>query len=278
MKRAWILIGLFTIGACAQSETPSLQGYGEAEFIYLSSQESGVLSDLLVKEGDVIDAGAPVFRLEPNRLSLGVDAAASNRAALGEAVRAAQADADLAHRTLNRGQDLFAQGFYPQARLDADRASHDAAVARLAQARRSLSAAGADSGLAAERLRDLETNAPIAGSIERIYRRPGEVVPAGSPVAALLAPENMRVKFFAPQDMLSRFPVGAEIRVACDGCAENLTARVIYVATEPQFTPPIIYSLDQRDKLVFLIEARPDQTGAIRPGMPVDIALPQAAS
>jgi HlyD family secretion protein len=120
---------------------------------------------------------------------------------------------------------------------------------------------------------DLEGSAPAAGTIERIYHRAGEVVAAGQPIVALLPPENMKVRFFAPEAMLSQFPVGARVLVSCDGCAAPVEATVSYVAREPQFTPPVIYSLDQRQKLVFLVEARLATPGPIRPGMPVDVRL-----
>lgn len=112
-----------------------------------------------------------------------------------------------------------------------------------------------------------------AGTVERVYHRAGEVVAAGQPILALLPPENMKVRFFAPQDQLARLPIGARVDVSCDGCAEPAHARVSFVAREPQFTPPVIYSLDQREKLVFLVEARFDGPTPIRPGMPVDVRI-----
>ena len=244
---------------------------GEAEYIYIASQEAGVVGQLFVREGDHVDAGQAVFALDRDRLSLSAQSAAAQSAAAAQAVRTAQADAALAQSNFERGQELFERGFYPQARLDSDRASRDAANARLAQTRREANAAGAQTSLARTRVGDLSVSAPQAGAIERIYYRPGEVIAAGAPVAALLAPENMKVRFFAPQAMLSQFPVGARVLVSCDGCGQAMEAIVSYAASEPQFTPPIIYSVDQREKLVFLIEARLGEPGRIRPGMPVDV-------
>jgi len=181
----------------------------------------------------------------------------------------------LAERNYARGAQLAAQGFYPRARLDSDRAARDVANAQLAQARREAGAAGAQTGLAQERVRDTSTLAPAAGAIEQIFHRPGEVVAAGAPIVALLPPQNMKVRFFAPQSMLAHLPVGARVSVSCDGCARAFIGHVSFVATEPQFTPPVIYSLDQREKLVFLIEARFDAPTTIRPGVPVDVRLAQ---
>lgn len=273
MKRM-VLAAALLCAACGERGDATMQGYGEAEYIYLASQESGVLREVAVREGDRVEAGARVFSLEPDRLAYNAESARAQSAAAAQAVRTAEAEATLTQRNFARGSELHARGFYPRAQLDADRAARDAAAARLAQARREAGAAGAATGLAQLRLGDVAGRAPAAGTIERIYRRPGEVVAAGQPIAALLAPEQMKVRFFAPQQMLSRLPVGARVEILCDGCERPIAARVSFVAREPQFTPPVIYSLEERAKLVFLVEARPDAPGPIRPGMPVDVRLP----
>ncbi|MGE0596244.1 MAG: HlyD family secretion protein [Hyphomonadaceae bacterium] len=274
MKRLLVVLAAFA-AACTARPSETMQGYGEADYIYLASQESGVIEALLVREGDQVDAGAPIFRLDPDRLGLQAQTANAQRAALAQALQAAEAQRSLARTTYARTVELAERGFASQAKLDADRAARDAAEAQVDRARGELAAAGAERGLAETRLQDLSGAAPAAGAIERIYHRPGEVVAAGAPIAALLTPENMKVRFFAPEPFLAQLPVGAAVSITCDGCAEGITGRVIFVAAEPQFTPPVIYSLDQREKLVFLVEARVDQPGAIRPGMPVDVRVLQ---
>jgi HlyD family secretion protein len=275
MTRTIIVAFVLMLAACGERGSDVMQGYGEADYIYLSSQDAGIVGELLVREGDQVEAGARVFRLDTERLGYGVESAEAQRAAAAAAVRTAQAEAVLAQRNYARGAQLERQGFYPRARLDADLAARDAANARLAQARREALAVGAEAGLAEERVNDLAGAAPVAGTIEQIFHRAGEVVAAGQPIVALLPPQNMKVRFFAPQDMLARLPVGARVLVSCDGCAEPIPARVSFVAREPQFTPPVIYSLEEREKLVFLVEARFDGPTPIRPGMPVDVRIAQ---
>jgi len=273
MKRILFVSLALMLAACGERANDAMQGYGEADYIYLSSQDSGVIGELLVREGDSVEAGARIFRLDPERLGYGAQSAEAQRAAAAAAVRTAQAEATLAQRNYARGAQLAAQGFYPRARLDADLAARDAANARLAQARREAAAVGAEAGLAEERLSDLAGAAPQAGTIERIFHRAGEVVAAGQPIVALLPPQNVKVRFFAPQARLQRLPVGARVLVQCDGCDEPIPATVSFVAREPQFTPPVIYSLEQREKLVFLVEARFEGQTPIRPGMPVDVRI-----
>jgi HlyD family secretion protein len=271
MKRILVLFLAGALAACAKPQSSVLQGYGEADYVYLSSQDAGVLGQLFVKEGDHVAQGAPVFRIDPQRLGYEAQSARATQSAAADAVRQAQANALLTQRNYERGLELARQGFYPRATLDSDRAARDAASATLAQARRQTGAAAAQTGLAQTRVNDTDNIAPAAGSVEQIFHRPGEVVAAGAPIVSLLPPANMKVRFFVPEERLAQFPVGARVLIHCDGCRQEASAHVSFVAAEPQFTPPVIYSLDEREKLVFLVEARLDGVSEVRPGAPVDV-------
>ena len=90
MKR-FLILSLALLAAACGRETPSLlQGYGEADYIYLSSQDAGIIGELFVREGDAVEAGARVFRLDPNRLNYNAESAQAQRAAAAAAVRTAQ--------------------------------------------------------------------------------------------------------------------------------------------------------------------------------------------
>jgi HlyD family secretion protein len=270
MKRVHVLIFACVLAACGQHRSDVLQGYGEADYVYLASQDAGVVGELFVKEGDTVAQGTPVFRIDPDRLGYEAQSARATQAAAANAVQQAEANATLAERNYQRGAALEAQGFYPRARLDADRAARDAANAALAEARRQTGAAAAQTGLAQTRVNDTSNTAPAAGTVEQIFHRPGEVVAAGAPIIALLPPANMKVRFFVPESLLSQYPVGTRVIIHCDGCRDT-QAQVSFVAIQPQFTPPVIYSLDQREKLVFLVEARIGAASDVRPGAPVDV-------
>lgn len=273
MKRLPALILALACAACARAGDGAMQGYGEADYVYISSQEPGRIAQLNVREGDAVEPGDVVFSIESQRLDYPLQGAAAQRAAVAQAAQAARVDAELARANYQRTMALQRGGFVSQARVDTDRAALDAANARLEESRRQIAATSADVGLLRERRLDLSGAAPAAGTIERIYHRAGEVVGAGEPVAALLVPANMKVRFFAPEAMLSRLRPGVRVAVQCDGCGEAAMGAVSFVAREPQFTPPVIYSLEERDKLVFLVEARLDEPGRIRPGVPVDVRL-----
>ena len=101
---------------------------------------------------------------------------------------------------------------------------------------------------------------------------------AGKPVLALLPPQNLKFRFFAPERLLPEIKYGETVTVSCDGCEKGLTAKVSYIARTAEYTPPVIYSLEERAKLVYLIEARPEQPEKFRVGQPVTVTLPNEAA
>ncbi len=291
MKRVSLAIGLLLV-ACARPESSTLSGYVEAELLYLSPQDAGVVSTLKVREGDRVAAGDVVFTLDPARLSIAVDQAlaaaqsaearAADDGAMAKQVAEAEAALRLAEQTFRRSRDLVKDGAVTREKYDADTAALASAQARLDRARAERTAAQSEWGamsaaarLAERRLTDLSTTAPAPGVIERVFRRPGEVVAAGDPVVALLPPENLKLRFFAPETMLSKLAIGATITFSCDACEGARAAKISFIASEPQFTPPVIYSIGEREKLVFLVEARPDDVASLRPGLHVTIKPPQ---
>lgn len=292
MTRAIAVAVLLTLAAaCSGPEEARLTGYVEADLLYLAPQDAGVVATLAVRQGDRVEKGDALFTLDPARAALiaeqarataqGVAARAADNGAFEQQVAEAQAMFNLAEKTFQRSSALVGGGAVTKEKFDMDATAVTTTKAQLEQMRaertaimRDWDAASAAANLAERRLADLETTAPAAGAIERIYRRPGEVAAMGDPVIALLPPENMKLKFFAPEPMLSSIRIGGKVSFTCDGCTPAQSATISFIASEPQFTPPVIYSIKERAKLVFLVEARPDDPAQLRPGLPVTIALP----
>ena len=72
---------------------------------------------------------------------------------------------------------------------------------------------------------------------------------------------------------MPKLAIGDEVRVVCDNCAGDLTAKIYFIATQAEYTPPVIYSLEERNKLVFLIQARPNKPDSFRVGQAVSVFL-----
>jgi len=239
------LAAMFVLAACGGSNTQTFQGWVEADLIFVSPDETGRVETLSVREGDVVAAGAPLFTVDAELQQADV---AVNQAAVTNARQA-----------YDRAKALLAASAGTQKALDDAEAALRTAEARL------------NSTLT--RLARRKALSPAAGAIQQIYYRPGELVPSGRPVLALLPPGNIKLRFFVPEAMLPKIALGDAVSIRCDGCRDDLSARISFIARTSEFTPPVIYSLEERNKLVFLVEARTERTENLRVGQPISVVL-----
>jgi HlyD family secretion protein len=235
---------LSALAACSKTDN-SYQGWIEANLIFVAPDEVGRVQTLSFHEGDTVKAGQPLFTVDDDL----------QQADLAQ-VKAALANAQ---QSFDRAQQLAKTGSGTQKDLDTA-----TAVLRDAQARLNS---------VQTRLTRRQILSPVSGTVQEIYYRPGEVVPASRPVVALLPPGNIKVRFFVPEPVLASLDYGDTVKVGCDSCAPEITAHISFIAKQSEFTPPVIYSLEERSKLVFLIEALPDRPGALRVGQPIDVTL-----
>jgi len=307
-----IAVTLFVSG-CGDPQTNEFPGYMEAHLVLIGSEQAGRVETLSVEEGDRVEKDAPIFTLESTEQEAEV-AAAKARVAEAEARLAdakqhmqrpgeidvleaalAQAKAILvqSNLTLDRTQKLFDKHWVSQAQLDDAQAQHDRNEAAVAEAEKRIAAAKLPnrSDLIDAAAASVETSrhsleqaekalakrkvfAPAAGTIEEVYFRPGEVVNAGQAVVALLPPGNLKVRFFVQEPVRAALHLDQTVSVTCDGCKGELTAKISFIARDAEFTPPVIFSREQREKLVFLVEARPmEATANLTAGQPVTVSL-----
>lgn len=304
-----VIAGLFS--GCA--ELPLAVGYVEGEYVLLAPIETVQLRDVTVREGDRVASGATVANFEDDDASLGVASARAalaqaqaqladlqqgrrpeEIAVLEATLRSSSAQAAEAGRTLERMRDLAKRGVAAKADLDRAETAVETADAAVGQAQANLAVAHlparpetiraaegqVESARAALeqaqwRLEKRTLVAPADGRVSNVIRNAGEMAGPTAPVISLLPDGAIRLKLYVPEPQFSSLRVGALLAVNCDGCPQGLTARITYTAPEPEFTPPVIYSLTTRQKLVHLVEARPqdDKTGALKPGQIVDVRL-----
>lgn len=304
----------FLLAGCGKTTDGYWQGYVEGEYLLLASPAAGQLQRLYVRRGDTLDAGKPAFALEQEseraaRLQaeeqLKSAAArlenlrAGRRAPEIETLRAgvvqAKAALALSSSQLAQQKDLFNSAFIAQASLDQALSAHarDAALLKGAEAqlRTALQPLGrederkaAEGDVAAARAAVAQANwrleqkslaAPAAGMVQDTFFVEGEWVPAGKPVVSLLPPGNVKVRFYVPEASLSAVTPGRAIEIRCDGCPAPVAARVSFVSSQAEYTPPVLYSRESRAKLLFLVEARPEAAAGarLRPGQPLEVTL-----
>lgn len=284
------------LAACGRPSNDSYQGYMEGEFVLLASPNAGQLQKLLVKRGDRIELGKPVFVLEQeNERAARLEAEermktaaarlgnlrAARRAPELDAARAqlaqARAGRELSAAQLAQQEKLFKGGYISQARLDEARAAYARDTARVAETDaqlrnfrmplgRNAELEGAETEVAAARaalaqaewrLAQKSVLAPVTGMVQDTFFVEGEWVPAGRPVASLLPPGNVKARFYVPETALGALRIGQAVEISCDGCGAPVRATLSYLSAQAEYAPPVLYSKESRAKLVFLAEARP---------------------
>jgi len=244
------VLAALALAACSDNDDHKLQGWVEAELIFVSPDEQGRVEIESVREGDHVTKGQRLFTLDD-------DLQRADVAVKEAAVTTAQ-------QAFDRAKELLKTAAGTQK-------TYDDAVAALRQAQANLD-------WSKTRLARRLGISPADGTIQEVYFRQGETVPPGRAVMALLPPGNLKLRFFAPEKLLPEIKYGEIVNVSCDGCENGLTAKVSFIAGSAEYTPPVIYSLDERAKLVFLIEARPLHPEKFRVGQPITVILPREGS
>lgn len=293
-------------------------GYVEGEYVSVAPIDVARINSESVRRGDVLKPGEPIARLEMADAEIALrnaEAALTQSqsdlanlqkgrrpeeiAALEAMVKSAEATAEDTSRTFQRRQSLLDRGYTSQADYDAAKTAFDVAAARvrelaanlavaklparadeIASAEAKVAQARASRDTAKWRLGQRTLLAPSAGYVSDIVRRVGDVAGPQAPVVSFLPDGAIKLKIYVPEAKLAGLSIGEKLTARCDGCPSQLVADITYIAREPEFTPPVIYSLESRQTLVYLIEARApkDKPLGLQPGQIVDVTLPEPRS
>lgn len=304
-----------TLASCGSQGDRPLQGYVEGEYVRVAAPFAGALQQLAVKRGEQVATGAPLFALEKeNEVAARRQAEQQQQSAearlanlrtgkrppevamVTEQLQQALAARDLSAANLKRQESLAKSGFISDAALDDVRMQVKRDTAAVAQLQASVAtanlparpeeirAAEGDAAAARDALAQADWRlgqraiaAPVGGRVNDTYYVMGDWVPAGSPVVNLLPAANVKIRFFAPEPLVGRLRPGQTLSFACDGCGAPMPATITFISDRAEFTPPVLYSKENRAKLVYLVEAKPAPEVAARlnPGQPVDVTLAQ---
>lgn len=284
-------------------------GYIEGDYIFAAAASSGRIDRIAVTEGADVAAGALLFALKDDQAKASLRSAEAqlaqaqaelenlstgSREAETEVVRASVQQARVAHKIaqtrLTRTQALLRKGAATQATVEDGQAAVDEAAAAVAQLEAELRVAelparDAERGaadavveearaqvdLARSNFEDLKVFASKSGRVDKVYFEVGEVATAGAPVVSLLPPEAFTALFFVPETERADLQSGDVVGVSCDGCPLDLTAKITRMASDPQYTPPILYTREKRGRLVYRVEADVIDPHGILPGQPITV-------
>jgi HlyD family secretion protein len=283
---------VFFASGCGVEDPSIVQGYIEGEFVYVASPFGGRLEKLSVRRGDSVEACAPLFTLEetPERAEREEarrrvdearaeleDAKHGQRPSELQTIQAqleqAKASLILSGYELERQKKLISANVTSRRDFDVAQSSYDGDRQRVAELEATLQTAhlgsredqitAATQNLLAEEaaLARAEWNlsqkkqfAQVAGLVNDTLYREGDWVPEGKPVVVLLPPDNVKVRCFVAQAVVGRIRLGSNAKIHVDGVPDAFPARVTFISPRAEFTPPVIFSRQMREKFVFLIE------------------------
>lgn len=308
-----VVASLFT--ACP-APAPAFVGYVEGEYVLVAPIETSQIASVKVRRGDRVLPGQKLAELErrdadilvaQTRAALAQAQSQLANLRLGKrrqeiamieaSLASARAQGAEAARVKQRQATLLGQKIVSQANYDTAATNAELARARVAELEATLAAARlparpdeikAGEAAVAQAIATVENArwrlskrtlvAQNPATVFDIIRHPGEVAGPQAPVLSVLPDGAVKLRFYLPEAQLSRIALGTALNISCRGCGPGLTATVSYIANEPEFTPPVIYSIDNRQKLVYLIEARPQAGGQpLKPGQIVDVGFAGAA-
>jgi HlyD family secretion protein len=233
------------VAGCSNGHDIVMQGWVEGDFIFVSPDEQGRIEQLLVRQGDTVKKGQLLFVLDDDlqRADLGV----------------AEATLENTRQAYDRAKQLLQTKSGTQKDFDVAQSLYREAQARLDAAK--------------TRLARRQGFSPVDGLVQQVYYRAGETVPAGRSIVSILPPGNIKVRFYVPEPMVARLAIDDPVSISCDGCPPGLTGKISFISQYVEYTPPVIYSQQERHKLVYLIEAQPSEPKALRVGQPVDVTI-----
>ena len=245
MRSLALAAAVLLLSSCNQPTEPVFQGWVEAELIFVGPDENGRIETLTVREGSPVEKGMLLLTLDADLQLADV----------------AMAEASLKNAQLayDRAVQLLKTSAGTQKTVEDAEAALRTAQARVNSAQ--------------TRLKRRKVYSPVNGTVQQLYFRVGELVMTAKPILALLPPMNLKVRFFVNEPMLPKLKLGDTVAISCDGCEPGIEAKISFIARSSEFTPPVIYSMEERSKLVFLIEARTERTDQLRVGQPVSVKL-----
>ena len=246
----------------------------EAKQIDIAAKYQGRIAEVLADEGDMVDAGQVVARMDTEPLEAQLrnaeakirEADDNRRTALAE-VRVKQAELTRADKEYRRSKELVVRGAVSEQERDVDLAQFEVNKAALlgaqAQAVRTQSAIDAAQA-EAERLKaeikDSVLKSPLRGRIQNRLAEPGEVLPAGGKVLTVVDLSDVYMYVFLPERVAGKVALGSDSRVVLDAAPEYpIKTFVSYVSPSAQFTPKTVETAEERHNLTFRVKLQLDK-------------------
>jgi HlyD family secretion protein len=282
------------LSACAKPTPVDAYGNFEAEEVVVASETSGQLKQFTPTEGHVLAANSRVGQVDTIQLTLEREqlvaqkaGALDHRTEVAQQIRALEVQRDIAQRSRERIDRLFAnQAATAQQRDQQEREvrvlAEQITGARASVSRVATDIATLDARIAAvqDRLRRAGLTNPVAGTVLATYARTGEIIQPGQALYRVANLDTLTLRAYVTGAQLAAFRLGQTVQVHVDGADKTLrayTGTVSWISSKAEFTPTPVQTRDDRGALVYAVKVRvANSDGALKIGMPADVALTSA--
>lgn len=246
----------------------------EAKQVDVATKYQGRIAEVLADEGDTVDSGQIVARMDTQPLEAQLRSAEAkireeqdNRRTAQADVVVKQAEFAYAQKQYQRSKELVTRGAVSQqeadidlARMQASRAALLGAQAQVVRAASTIDAATAEAERLRAEIEDSVLRAPIRGRVQNRLAEPGEVLAAGGKVLALVDLSDVYMYLFLPEPIAGKVALGSQARIVLDAAPEYpIRAVVSYVSPEAQFTPKSVETAEERHNLTFRVKLQLDK-------------------
>ena len=272
-KNAWLFL-LVALYGCSGG-VPRYNGYIDADLTYLSSDSPGRLVQLAVVRGQSVEKKQFLFKLEQTSESFGVKISQLSHDNLAEQLKVTENQLHYAELNYRRTTLMRKDNAASQNELDVAKKDRDVLLNQLAGLKFQMKSSQIDTKNKQWQRERKEGFATDSGIIFDTYFTKGEYAQAGQPVLALITKRNIKVIFFVPESSLAKLSLNQNVLIKSDGNPTPLQGKISYIANTAQYTSPLIYSRENRQSLLFCIEARIEHPDLrqIHLGQPVTLEL-----
>ena len=252
-----------------------VNGRLEAKQVDIATKFPGRIKEVLADEGDTVDEGKVVATMDTEPLEAQLRQAEAQIREAQDNRRTAQAEvvvkkAELAYsdKQYRRSKELVVRGAVSEqerdidlARMQTNQAALLGAQAQAVRTQSAIDAATAEAERIRAEIKDSVLKAPIRGRVQNRLAEPGEVLPAGGKVLALVDLSDVYMYLFLPEAVAGKVALGAEARIVLDAAPEYpIRAVVSYVSPSAQFTPKSVETAEERHNLTFRVKLQLDKS------------------
>lgn len=222
------------------------------EQVEVPAQEAGVLGDVMVKEGDLVEAGTLVARLDDSITKLELARAESELEVARDlaendvSIRFSKKALAVAEAELRRANESVAafQKAVSQTELDRLRLFAEKTGLEVEQAERNRHAAQlqarvkeSELRLAAHKVERRQVKSPLSGVVVQVNRRPGEWVEPSETILRMVRVNRLRAEAFVPRDLIEPNMVGCKVLLECKHGDDPETYPGVLVFVSPEINP-----------------------------------------